>query len=95
MKWKTLALMGIACLLPAQTPPPDLFLHWLDDIAQRKLDQREPMISGMRTVADADQRKQLIRGKLLQILGGLPPAAARSMLESPDEFRLSSTRLRR
>ncbi len=72
MKWKTLALLGIACLLPAQTPPPDPFFRWLDNIAQRQLEQRERAIAEILTVADADKRKQAVRKKLLEILGGLP-----------------------
>ncbi len=72
MKWKTLPLLGIVCLLPAQTAAPDPFFHWLDGIAQRQLEQRERAISEIRTMADADKRKQMVRKKLLEILGGLP-----------------------
>lgn len=76
MKSKTAALLGIACLqwgvLPAQTPAPDPFLHWLDEIAQRQLDQRDRAIAEIRSAGDADKRKRMVREKLLQILGGIP-----------------------
>ncbi len=66
--------LGLLCWRPlsAQTPPPDPFLSWLDRIAQRHLDQRERAIAEIRTAADADRRKAIVRKKLLDLLGGLP-----------------------
>src|SRR5437762_12502157 len=49
MKLATVALLLITCLpraLSAQTPPQDLFLSWMDRIAQQQLDQRESAIGG-------------------------------------------------
>lgn len=59
-------------LFPAQKPPPDHFLEWMDRIAQQELDKRESAISAIRSVADAERRKKWVRETLLDILGGLP-----------------------
>jgi len=56
----------------AQQPAPDPLLRWMDQIAQRQLDQREKAIAAIHTVAEAEQRKQVVRERLLAILGGLP-----------------------
>ncbi len=68
------ACLAAVSLLPAQTtqPEPDPFLLWLDRIAQRQLDERERAIAGIRDKAGADRRKEFVRAKLLEILGGLP-----------------------
>ena len=70
MKWKL--LLGIAFLQPGLLPAQDPFLRWLDSIAQSHLDQRDRAIAEIRTTADADRRKRMVRKKLLEILGGLP-----------------------
>ena len=44
----------------------------MDQIAQRQLERRDRAIGGVRTVADAERRKQWVRERLLRILGGLP-----------------------
>jgi dienelactone hydrolase len=44
----------------------------MDQIAQRQLQARENAIAEIRTVADAERRKQWVRERLLEILGGLP-----------------------
>jgi cephalosporin-C deacetylase-like acetyl esterase len=44
----------------------------MDQIAQQQLERREHTIDGVRTVADAERRKQWVRETLLGILGGLP-----------------------
>ena len=75
MRLTTVELLVITCLhraLSAQPPAQDPFLHWMDHIAQQQLDQRENAIAGIRNVADANRRKQLVREKLSEILGGLP-----------------------
>lgn len=59
-------------LLRAQREPPDPLLQWMDRIAQQELDKRESAISAIRSVADAERRKKLVRGTILDILGGLP-----------------------
>ncbi|MCZ2080283.1 MAG: acetylxylan esterase [Bryobacterales bacterium] len=50
----------------------DPFLHWMDQIAQRQLKQRDNEIAQVRTTGDAENRKQAVREKLLKLLGGLP-----------------------
>src|SRR5580698_10735372 len=62
----------LAMTLSAQTPAQDPFLSWMDHIAQQQLDQRESAIAGIHNVADANRRRQLVREKLSEILGGLP-----------------------
>lgn len=66
-----MALSGISRLI-AQEPDKDPFLHWMDEIAQRQLRDREKTIAGIHTVAEAEHRKQYVREKLLELLGGLP-----------------------
>jgi cephalosporin-C deacetylase-like acetyl esterase len=58
--------------LSAQERPQDPLLQWMNTIAQQELQQRAAAISAIHTVAEAEQRKQAVRTKLLDILGGLP-----------------------
>src|SRR6516164_418354 len=58
--------------LSAQVPTEDPLLRWMDKIAQAQLDAREKEIAAVRTVADAEQRKKVVRRKILDALGGLP-----------------------
>ena len=65
-----LCLTTSVCL--PQSPSTDPFLAWLDRIAQRQLDDRERAIAAIRTKADADRRKTMVRTKLTELIGGLP-----------------------
>ncbi len=69
-------LLGAALLLPAllsaQAPAQDPLLRWLDGIAQEQLRDRERVIADIRTVDQAQARKQKVREKVLDIIGGLP-----------------------
>src|SRR6516225_2820727 len=65
-----LCLTASACL--PQSPSNDPFLTWLDRIAQRQLDARERTIGAIRTPAEADHRKAMVRAKLTELIGGLP-----------------------
>jgi cephalosporin-C deacetylase-like acetyl esterase len=56
----------------AQPAPPDPLLEWLDRRAQALLDEREKAIAAIRTVQDADQRREMVRKKMLELIGGLP-----------------------
>jgi hypothetical protein len=70
-----LLLGGLLCnpaKFSAQQTAPDPLLHWMDQIAQQQLQQREELIATIRNVADADKRKQSVREKILAIIGGLP-----------------------
>lgn len=58
--------------LGAQSAAPDALLRWQDGIAQKQLDARERAITEIRTVGDAEKRKQEVRAKILDALGGLP-----------------------
>src|SRR5689334_4868178 len=65
-----LSLTAAVCL--AQSSPTDPFLGWLNRIAQQQLDDRERAIAAVRTRADADRRKAMVRAKLSALIGGLP-----------------------
>jgi len=68
-------LCGFLCnpsSFSAQQPTPDPLLHWMDQIAQQQLQRREDLIATIRSVADAERRKQSVREKLMAIIGGLP-----------------------
>ena len=65
-----LCLTASVCL--AQSPSTDPLLAWLDRIAQQQLDDRERAIAAIRTQADADRRKAMVRAKLTELIGGLP-----------------------
>ncbi len=65
------ALLGFVPL-PAQGPIQDPLLRWMDSIAQKQLQAREDAIAQIRTVEAAERRKQAVRGKILEALGGLP-----------------------
>jgi len=44
----------------------------MDQIAQQQLQRREDTIAKIRSVSDAERRKQLVRETLLSLIGGLP-----------------------
>jgi cephalosporin-C deacetylase-like acetyl esterase len=66
------AALFFPSLLGAQAPVKDPLLRWMNDVAQQQLDQRETVIAGIRTVADAELRKKHVRETILDIIGGLP-----------------------
>ena len=76
MKWKTNAAACAVLLssssLSAQEPAQDSFLQWMNQIAQEQLAERDRDIAEIRSVTDAERRKQLVRERLLEIFGGLP-----------------------
>jgi cephalosporin-C deacetylase-like acetyl esterase len=57
---------------PAQAPAADSLLRWMDKIAQEQLQARENVLATIRTAAEADRRKAIVRRKILDSLGGLP-----------------------
>jgi dienelactone hydrolase len=59
-------------LLFSQQRVRDPLLDWMDGIAQQQLQRRETAIAGIRTIADAERRKQTVRQTILSLLGGLP-----------------------
>ena len=58
--------------LTAQEPSEDKVLEWMDQIAQRQLDQRDLAIGQIHTKADAERRQKWVREKLIELMGGLP-----------------------
>ncbi len=62
----------LSLMLAAQTDP---LLDWMDRIAQKQLDAREQAIASIQDRAAADQRRESVRAKLLDLLGGLPDYA--------------------
>ena len=63
----------IPCSLLAQEQDiKDPLLRWMNNIAQGQLQSRQRLIDQIHTVAEAEQRKQVVHEKLLEILGGLP-----------------------
>lgn len=76
MRPTTIALLCAALLVPrfaaAQEAIHDPLLRWMNQIAQRQLQERQREIDQIRTVADAERRKQKVRRTLLDLLGGLP-----------------------
>ena len=70
-----LLLVGPAVSLRAQEDADTRLLRWLDSIAQQQLDRRAAEIQSIRTVEAAERRKQYVREKILEIIGGLPDYA--------------------
>jgi Acetyl xylan esterase (AXE1) len=50
----------------------DMFLQWMDQIAQQQLSAREAGIAKIQTVEAAKARQGRVRAKMLELLGGLP-----------------------
>ena len=67
----TAAFLGASAMAwqPAREDP---FLAWMDGIAQSQLRAREEAISKIHTIADAEKRKQVVRQRIVEALGGLP-----------------------
>jgi hypothetical protein len=68
VRW-ALALAGAAAL--AQ-PSNERLVAWLDRTAQAQLAERARAIAAIRTPQQAEARRQLVRGRILELLGGLP-----------------------
>jgi dienelactone hydrolase len=66
-KW---ALTALLCAAPLLADDP--FLQWMDRIAQEQLSKREAAVARIQTVAEAEARRQAVRGKILDLIGGLP-----------------------
>lgn len=50
----------------------DALLKWMDRMAQQQLDSRERAMAAVTTREAADKRRETVRAKLMQLLGGLP-----------------------
>ncbi len=58
--------------LLSQPSSQDPLLRWMDQIAQQQLQRRETALANIRSVADAESRKQIVRQTVLSLVGGLP-----------------------
>jgi dienelactone hydrolase len=58
--------------LLSQPSSQDPLLRWMDQIAQQHLQRRETALANIRSVADAESRKQIVRQTVLSLVGGLP-----------------------
>ena len=72
MRVAALLMLLVSFHLFGEQPARDPLLAWMDRMAQEQLDRREKTIAGIHTVAEAEQRKQVVRKSLLEIIGGLP-----------------------
>ena len=78
MRISTILLVAAAALcLRAQdqaqpTESEAQLTRWLDRIAQRQLDRRDAEIKQVTTVEAAEARKERVRKKILELIGGLP-----------------------
>src|SRR2546427_12756981 len=76
MRLRNVALLCAVSLIPvslfAQEPIRDPLLRWMNQIAQRQLQERQREMDKIHTVAEAERRKQKVREALLELLGGLP-----------------------
>ena len=57
------------------TDAEEQLMRWLDRIAQRQLDKRDAEIRQITTVEAAERRKEWVRKKILDLIGGLPDYA--------------------
>ena len=67
-----------ASALVLQAQPTDAeaqLMRWLDRIAQQQLDKRDAEIRQITTVEAAERRKEWVRKKILELIGGLPDYA--------------------
>jgi dienelactone hydrolase len=63
----------VAASLAAQATDSETQLtRWLDRIAQAQLDKRDAEIKQIHTVEAAERRKEWVRKKIIELLGGLP-----------------------
>ncbi len=71
---RTLAWMLLfsAAALPQTDDAQSRLTAWMDRLAQQALDRRASQVAAVRTVEEAERRKQLVRDKILELLGGLP-----------------------
>ncbi len=72
MKRLLVLLPLTAFLACCQETAKNPLLTWMDRLAQRQLDQREAAVARIRSVAEADRRKEQVRAKILELMGGLP-----------------------
>ena len=62
----------LLALAPLTAFGADPLLDWMDGIAQKQSDAREAIIAKIRTTEQAGRRKDFVRAKVLELIGGLP-----------------------
>ncbi len=67
-----LAVAAVSPALLVAQPANEPFLKWLDSTAQKQLADRDATIRAIRTPEQVAARKQYVRAKLLELIGGLP-----------------------
>ena len=67
-----MAARYLLVLAPLAAFGADPLLDWMDGIAQRQLDAREAVIAKIQTTEQAERRKDFVRAKVLELIGGLP-----------------------
>src|ERR1700730_7046842 len=69
-----IAIAAWAALSPAadSNEARQKLIAYLDGIARTRLEQRKQTIAQIRTRAEAEHRKTIVREKILQLIGGLP-----------------------
>jgi len=71
--WMILLIgLGATSLAAQATEPETQLTRWLDRIAQGQLDKRDAEIKRIDTVEAAERRKEQVRKKILELIGGLP-----------------------
>lgn len=65
-------VFAVPLLALLQADPSAALLKWMDARAQSQLAAREAKIAAIHTRAEAEARKQYVRSKILEVIGGLP-----------------------
>ena len=81
MKLMNIPLLCAVSLIPlsllAQEPIRDPLLRWMNQIAQRQLEERHREMDKIHKVADAERRKQKVRESLLSSWVAFPTTTGR------------------
>ncbi len=75
MRIRTFGLALAVCAIPVIAQAPDArqqLVAYLNHIAFAQLQQRAQAVAAVQTQADAERRKNAVRAKLLELIGGLP-----------------------
>jgi dienelactone hydrolase len=75
MRTLVMLLLSSLVALPQTGDAQSRLTAWMDRLAQQELDRRADQVAAVRTVEEAERRKQLVRDKILELLGGLPDYA--------------------
>lgn len=65
-------LIFLFALAAAAQPANEQFLQWMDKTAQKQLAARDESIKAIKTPEQMEERRKMVRAKLLELIGGLP-----------------------